>query len=69
MYNNEILCTIKCIFLKLAETNFICILYDFENVLVFVCGTWKDWGAMDMRRELKVLTWGVGWMGNGKWYG
>ena len=35
-------------------------LYDLVYVLVFLGDTWEDGGAMDMRRGLKGLTWGVG---------
>ena len=32
-------------------------------LLVFLGDTWKDGGAVDLRREVKGLTWGVGWEG------
>ena len=34
-------------------------LYDLVYALVFLGGTWKDWGAIDMRREWKQLR--AGW--------
>ena len=51
-------------FTKLTKTNFIGILYYYYDSVYTVCFSILRWhvdgGAMDMRKELKGLTWGVG---------
>ena len=61
MHNYAQLCKIS-IFPKLTKTNLIGILYDLAYFLFFLggLGNVEGWGAMDMRREFKGLTCGVG---------